>query len=199
MPLGPTRLVGHGIVAVPHVPFRIERTPQSATTLRVLGEAHDEIVDLAAIARGDAVSDLVDVAPGPSGPWRIETTIATCCWPDGFAIASDPDDLSPFLLVGPNDAMIWFAGPVPRAKAWPIERLATDDQRVRAVADRGDDARLDVDYVEEGAPWWQRRYVRTWGDDRAVVLTAQARAIDEELARSAIDAVEATLVATQMH
>lgn len=193
------RLSGHGVVVIVHAPFRVERTGV-ATALRVVGEKGEELVDVAAVARGEAKSRLVDVLDGgPQTAFRVETDHASCAWPEGWALASDPDELSPFLLMGARDAMIWLAGPVARDKALPIEKLADEGQRVRAVADRGGDARIDLDYVEAGEPWWQRRYVVRFDDSRVLVLTAQCRATDEETVRPAIDAVEVSLVPHRLH
>jgi hypothetical protein len=169
------RLRGHGVLVIPKAKFRFER----------------DVIPVA--------SDDVEVLPAPSAlDWRIETSGYSIAWPKGFAIADDPDELSPFLLHGARDALIWIAGPLPRDKVLPIEKLAADDQRVRAIADAGDAVRIDIDYAlpSESGPaehWWQRRYVRMLPGGSALLLSAQALASDEDSVRAAIDAIDESL------
>jgi len=163
---------------VPKPPFRLQRgvTPEPSANLEVIP------------------------SPGAS-EWRIDLGAYSFAWPEGFELTDDPGELSPFLLAGPRGALIWVAGPLARDQVMPIEKLVDEDQRVRAVADAGDGARIDIDYVVDAEPWWQRRYVRfvpaePGGPDRALVLSAQARAADEDAVREAIDLVERTLALT---
>ncbi len=102
------RLSGLGLVVTPHPRYRIDRVDGAAETmLRVARGSTSGIVDVAAIARGESESELPDVTPGPNAAgWRIETSVLTCAWPQGFALAHDPDGISPFLLLGPRDAML---------------------------------------------------------------------------------------------
>jgi hypothetical protein len=173
------RLRGNGLLVIPKGKFRFER-------------------DVTPVA-----SDSVEVLPAPGArEWRIETSAYSIAWPAGFVVTDDPDELSPFLLEGAREALIWTTGPVARDKVIPIEKLATDDQRIRAIADAGEDARIDLDYVLDddegvGEPWWQRRYVRVVPGG-AIVLSAQARATDEDSVRAAIDAIDASLVANSL-
>lgn len=185
------RLTGFGLVVVPKEPYRIDRvTDAPETTLRVW---HGDETAVADVSR-ESSTELVEVVRGgPMTEWRIETGVMSCAWPHGFALSSDPDGLSPFILFGPEDAMIWIAGPIEPAKATPIERLATDDQVIRAVAEAGDNARIDVDYEHDGERWWQRRYVIAWGEDRALVLSGQSRVAQEEITRAALDLVEGSI------
>lgn len=195
------RLQGHGVIVLPEAPYRIERVPEaSETTLRIWRGSpaatggRSAMLEVRDVLRGTETTDLAEVSAGATRrEWRIETGVASCGWPRGFALSSDPDERSPFLLLGPNDAMVWLAGPIERGRAIPIERLVTEDQTIRAVAEAGDDARIDVDYVHDGEPWWQRRYVLAWNEEQVVVLTGQARLTDEAETRAAVDAVEASI------
>jgi hypothetical protein len=194
------RLSGFGLVVTPHPRYRLERVAGSPeTVLRVATTAAEsadasDVVDLSAVARGEASSERIDVAPGRPGPgWRVETGVFTCAWPDGFALSHDPDGLSPFLLLGERDAMIWVSGPVTEERVRPIEKLAAPGQTIRAVAGAEGAERIDVEYEAEAEAWWQRRYAIAWGEGRALVLTAQARRADEAPVRDAIDLIERSL------
>jgi len=86
---------------------------------------------------------------------------------------------------------------MPREGALPIENLADEGQNIRAVADEGENVRIDLDYVFEGEPWWQRRYVLAWTADTVLVLSAQAKALDEEVVAAAIDEVAQSIAPSQ--
>lgn len=191
----PARLQGHGVIVVPRAPYRVERVPEASETMLRIGSGEESaMLDVRDVLRGTVATDLADVTAGATRrEWRIETSVGSCVWPRGFALSSDPDERSPFLLLGPNDAMVWIAGPVERGKAIPIERLVTEDQVIRAVAEAGDDARIDVDYSYDGEPWWQRRYVLAWNEEHVVVLTGQARSTEEAETCAAVDAIEASI------
>jgi hypothetical protein len=186
------RLQGFGVIVLPKAPYRIARSLEGPETeLRIIHGDGSEVVD---VTEGEHATELADISPGDARErWRIETTVATCAWPPGFDLSSDPDGLSPFLLLGPGDAMVWLSGPVPREKAQPIEKLATPDQKVRAVAEAEGRERIDVDYEVEGEAWWQRRYVIPWGEAKALVISGQARAETEELTALAVDLIERSL------
>lgn len=185
------RLTGFGVSVRADEPYRIERIADAPETALRLWRA-EASVDVDVLAG----SDLVEILPGPArAGWAIETPELVCVWPPGLALVSDPDGVSPFLLLGPGESLVWISGPVARERAWPIESLAAEGQKVRAVAETegGGDARIDLDYVEDGELWWQRRYVRDWGAGQVLVLSAQARAGDEDAMRTALDLVEASL------
>lgn len=198
MPLVFARLSGHGLLVAPRPHYRIDRVAGAPdTTLRIADASGEEIVDLPLVARGERTCAKADVHRGPrTGPFRIETGISTCAWPRDFALSHDPDEISPFLLLGPREAMIWIAGPLAREKVTPIEKLVEGSQSVRAVAEAKGASRIDVDYDHDGERWWQRRYVVAFGDpehDTALVITGQARAEDEAVTSAAVDEIERTL------
>lgn len=186
------RLLGHGLVVLPHRNYRIEHVADAAeTTLRITRGKETDVVDLLVALREK--SAFVDVSEGgPPGAWRIQTKEFTCGWPRGFALSAD-DAGSPFLLTGPSGSLVWVDGPLPKKKATPIENLVADEQRVRAVAQEGENARIDLDYEEEGEHWWQRRYALVWGNEQVLVVSGQALLSDEEAARAAVDEVARTI------
>jgi len=192
-----TRLAGHGSVVVPHAGYRIERVADAAEmTLRIARGAESRAIDLTAPI-DEAAAALADVSVGSArGAWRIETDLFRCAWPHGFALVDDPDGVSRFLLVGPNDSMLWISGPLAAARATPIEKLVDDGQTVRAVAQREADARIDLDYTFDDEAWWQRRYAIVWSPSSVLVVTAQARRADEELVRAAVDLVAGSIAHT---
>lgn len=184
-------------MVLPHAGFRIERVADAAeTTLKVWSGAATGVIDVTAPA-DELASALADISlGGGSGQWRIETSVLSCIWPHGLAIVEDPDGVSPFLLIGDNDAMFWISGPLASERATPIENLVDDGQTVRAVAQAGEDARIDLDYVIDDEAWWQRRYALVWSPGKVLVVTAQARLADEVLARAAVDAVAQSIAHT---
>lgn len=189
------RLTGFGVSVRVEGPHRIERVADAPeTVLRVWRSGSS--VDVDVLAGSGLVESRVEIVPGSArAAWGIETPDYQCIWPHGLALSSDPDGTSPFLLLGPDESLAWISGPVARERAWPIESLAAEGQKVRAIAEAegGEDARIDLDYVEDGELWWQRRYVRGWGEGRVLVLSVQARAAHEDVMRAAIDLVEASL------
>ena len=173
---------------VPFPGFRIERE-SGDLVLRVERIGGAGIVDVSSPS-----GELVDVETGTHpGAWRIETTVFSCRWPEGFALAHDPSAMSPFLLLGPADAMLWIDGPIQAARATPIEKLAAPGQNVREVRESADAARIDLDYLEDGVRFWQRRVVVRWSEEKVLVLSAQAPKASEKLAQAALDLVERTL------
>jgi len=186
------RLQGFGVVVVPTAPYRIGRAADGPETLlRIDTGERSETLDVTAPG---ARSELVALSPGdPAERWRIETAVTSCAWPLGFELASDPDGLSPFLLLGPGDAMVWLAGPLASEKTQPIEKLVAEGQTVRAVAESGGRERIDLDYEVGGERWWQRRYVIPWTDGETLVASGQARSATEELTSLALDLVERSL------
>lgn len=176
---------------LPKPPYRIERVDEP-TRLRIQHGDQSAVIDVSEPTKGSA-TELADIEPGDGGErWYVETTVCSCAWPEGFALASDPEG-SPFLLHGPEEAMIWLAGPLDRSRTTPIEKLATSDQTIRAVGEADGRERIDLEYTFEGERWWQRRYVVPWGEDQAIVITGQARSTTELLTSAAVDLVEASL------
>lgn len=185
--LGPPRLVGHGLELRLREATRIARVPDAPeTTLAIDGHIVDVLVP----------TDVLEIAPSERlGGWRIETELLSCAWPHGLTLTSDAWGQSPFVLEGPGEESTIWAQSVAVEHVTPIERIAVEGQRIRAIADAPDgSARVDLDYVLEDALWWQRKYVRPWGEGRALILCAQAQIANEEVMRAALDLLDASTV-----
>ena len=194
------RLAGFGVIVTPRAPFRLDRVDGAATpsVLRIGGDGGGRVVDPRALLDAPDPEAPVDVFPGDAAEadWWIETGFVRCRWPAGFGLASDPEERCPFLLLGPEETMVWLEGPFPREKATPIEKLVAPGQTLRAVAEADDAARVDIDYEHDGEPWWQRRYAIAVDTDKVLLATGQARRRHEELVRAAVDLVEHSLERT---
>lgn len=178
------RLVGHGLVLLPHYPYEFARHPSVPEAVEVTHLPGDTplrtVVDPAA-AR--TVPGVVDVEPGPDHPyWIIETTGFKVAWPEGFTISSSSD---PFCLWGEDDALIFIQGPA------PVEdpaRLVGPGQTLldRRRLDRGLEA-LQLAYTHEGEPWRQGVYLFPRAGDRFLVFTAQSRERSYQETREALE------------
>lgn len=198
--MSPTRarLSGHGAFVIPRPGYQLARVDGGpASSLRVTYREESQLVE---IGGTEPISEqLLEVLADPSSAaWRIQTDTFACAWPAGFVLADDPDELSAFVLAGENGALIWVSGPMPAERALPIENLADEDQTVRAVADEGENARIDLDYVLDSEPWWQRRYVLRW-DGEVLVVSGQARALDEEWVCVALEELTGSLTPTRLN
>ena len=169
---GPPRLVGGALV--------IELAPE---------ERARHVEGAIAIVRAGGVEHVPD-----PGALRIETDLVTCAWPHGLVLTADPAGRSPFVLLGPApECEIWLTQAA-RSEVEPIESLAAEGQRVRAIADAADGtSRIDLDYVVEDELFWQRKYVRPWGEGQVLLVCAQAPAELEDLMSTALELVESTL------
>jgi len=97
------RLVGHGLVLVPHWPYTFERPDAGSDAVVVTNWRPDgpakALVDPSS---AHTVPGVVDVEPGPDHPyWVIETTGFKVVWPLGFSVEST---VEPYCLVGEHAA-----------------------------------------------------------------------------------------------
>jgi hypothetical protein len=185
------RLNGYGLQLIPYWPYRflrpaeddpkvvrvVRRTPEGDRTARV------------AVDNPRSVNGVVDVAtePSPQG-WRIETSVFSVPWPDGFDVASptDESDRVSFYLEGADDATIFPQGPVLNERLPAPEALAGQGQTIvnREVVD--DIQVVELAYEYDGEPWWQSHWMIPWTPERTLVFTAQAPAHAAELTRRAV-------------
>ncbi|MFE9689428.1 hypothetical protein [Micromonospora sp. NPDC005806] len=189
------RLAGHGARLVPYWPYRFAGSAGASTVEVTVFPDRGE--RRAVVGRGaGSVPDVVDVAPGPEGEWRLEVGPFSLCWPAGFAVESpsDPGDGTAFYLLGPDGAMVFPQGPVPLARLAGPDALIAPGQRIveRRVLDDDIDV-VELAYRHDGAGWRQAHWVIPVGREVALVLTGQAPETGSAVVRAAGDRMAVTL------
>ncbi|GAA4719687.1 hypothetical protein [Phytohabitans rumicis] len=195
------RLAGYGVVLMPHWPYALERPQDGSDAVRVTrwtadGPRQAMIRPGQSVAGGDAVG----VEAGPEHDyWLVETSIFGVRWPAGFTVESsqDPDDHTPFYLRGPGEATIYPQGPVPSQRLADPGALVGPGQKVldRRAANGGATV-LELAYEHDGEPWWQGHWTVRFGEDRLLVITAQARHGHAAPTRAAAEEAAASLQPT---
>jgi hypothetical protein len=183
-----TRLAGHGMVLMPHWPYRFERLPGEPHTVRVVRGLPDGPA-WTVVRPGEPVEphEAVDVADGPAHDhWEIQTSVVNLRWPVGFRVDSpvDEGDQTPFYLHGPGEAAIFAQGPVPRERCADPESLVAPGQTLL----RHDEQSIELAYEHDSEPWWQAHRLVPYGSDRTLILTAQCLRTHADQTREAVDA-----------
>lgn len=193
------RMSGYGLRLVPYWPYRFARTgtdPSSVSVACWAAPGVKEVVVSGTGQRAGSVDGVVDVEKGPGGDWRIETTVFTCAWPEGFTVESptDPGDATRFYLFGPGDEMIFPQGPAPAGHIPDAAGWAAPGQTVTAAyaVDPGIHV-VELAYEHDGVPWWQSHWLMTWNAERTLVVTAQAPATAAEHAKHAASQVATSI------
>lgn len=187
------RLAGHGMTLVPRWPYVFERT--EGDTVLVTWATEDGPMRLT-VEPGVRVDggDVVDVTEGPDHPyWLIETGPALLPWPKGFSLES-AEDQTPFLLLGPDDTVIFPQGPVPAERLADAQALVAEDQAITAERDENGTRVVELGYEHEGAPWWQAHWLAPLPGGRLLVVTAQAPLPAAAAAREAAATIAAGVV-----
>jgi hypothetical protein len=182
------RLAGHGYVLMPHWPYKFEQHPSEPETIRVVRGTTDGPSWLV-VRPGDTIEahDAVDASEGPDHAyWQIQTSVIDLRWPRGFTVESplDEGDNTPFLLCGPGEATIFPQGPM------PSERVADRDALVapgQTVVNRDADG-IELTYHHDGEHWWQAHRLIPYGNELALVLTAQSLRTHADETRAAVEA-----------
>jgi hypothetical protein len=188
------RLNGYGVQLIPYWPYRFVRSagddPKSVCVVRTTPDG--DVTARVDARRPQTVDGVVDVAtePSPDG-WRVETSVFSVPWPDGFEVASptDASDRVNFYLHSAEGAMIYPQGPVLNDRLPASEALAVEGQRIvgRDVID--DIQVVELAYEHEGERWWQGHWMIPWTSARTLIFTAQAPARAAELTRRAVERV----------
>lgn len=182
------RLSGNGVRLLPYWPYRISRDGEA---VKVACWAAEDVKEV--IVDGASVDGIVDVGKGPPGDWRIETTVFSCAWPEGFTIESptDPGNAIRFYLFGPGEEMIFPQGPASTSRQ-PAQ-WAAPGQRLTSVTSVGTIQVVSLSYRHNGVPWRQSHWLIPWANGRTLIVTAQSPTSQAERTKAA-----AYLVATSV-
>jgi hypothetical protein len=144
---GLCRFTGHGSRVELSGPFRAWRVAQIlhldgglTFTPSESGVLVTGIGDQGALERG-----------GAEGGWRIENSVYSVRWPEGFQVVST-QEFPGFELLGPDQEYVSFQGPALNAALPRVQDAAGPGQ---TVVDSGDDW-VELAYEHEGAAWIQR-------------------------------------------
>ena len=195
------RLTGFGMTLVPVWPYNLRRSAPASDDVVVTrgagAAAHSVTVRVGRnMPAGDRdVDQVVDVLDGPAERvWRIETSLYSVEWPEDFEIGSPPEgDTPPFLLWGPDEAMIYIQGPITNGRVPPLPELAGPGQ---TIVDHRSDPRSEVvalAYRHDGAEWSQSHHLMPFGADHTLVVTAQSPLAHAALTRRAAETVARTV------
>lgn len=123
------RLSGFRYTLLPLAPFRFEQlsnSPRSITAWHFAASGTRQATvsldgDPPAIELADGTARLDEVLGLLEGPdldhWRIETTVFSIRWPEGFAFQSSPEATPPgFDLHGPEGTLLYLQGPLPPSR-----------------------------------------------------------------------------------
>jgi hypothetical protein len=192
------RVSGYGLTLVPIWPYRFERTPAArpgSVTVTHWGDGavrtatvHGQAVDLSG---ADSVDQVVDIAAGPAErTWRVETSLYSVAWPEGFRIESPPEaGPSMFDLHGPDGALLYVQGPFADDRLPMPDQLVAPGQAVVAKRRVQDVEAVELAYAHENVEWRQGYWFVPLGQGRSLVVTAQAPAAHAEETMRAGDLV----------
>lgn len=175
------RVSGFGWSLLPFAPFLFERVPHRRNSVSVVHLDVDgpkrvalefsEDAPILDLGKGvNRLSDVLELLEGPGWDhWRIETSVYSVRWPEGFAVQSTPDPPG-FELIGPGDTLIYLQGPLERRNLPNLDRMIGPGQTIHQL---GSDW-VELDYLHESAPWRQTHRLLDFGPNDAVVVTSQA-------------------------
>lgn len=198
-----SRVAGFQLIIIPRAPFRIKHGDVDSHSIHVAyespgGQLLATVIPDAGGYRSElgentiSLLDVLDVERGPeTAEWRIETSLFSCCWPQGYALCSNnfPNDPGPFDLIGPNREMIYVQHP----KTLPdVADMCGPGQSIVGI-ERGADAEwIDLQY-EHDSRFWHQRHVVVRNTDGRIAVTMQAPVAFAEAAMEATDAVVRSL------
>lgn len=190
-------LVGHGWHLVPRIPFElglfasgdaviVHHGPPSMRKLRVavLGGRVQVALDPGTASPEDVLLDFYDGEPLEGPGWSLRCDAGYLLpLPAGTRIWSTQDHVDWPVEIIPaegahRDEMVYVQGPFDRARAPVLASLVDAGMvlvnRAELAGVRGAIEVIEIGYTHEGAEWRQWRYLVSLGDDRVVLLTAQA-------------------------
>lgn len=144
---GLCRFTGHGSLVELSGPFRAWRVAQ---ILHLDGGQTFTPSDSGVLMTG--IGDQGALEPGGvDGSWRIENSVYSAAWPDGFQVVST-QAFPGFELLGPEQEYVSIQGPAANAALPRVQDAVGPGQTVVAS---GDDW-LELSYAHDGASWIQR-------------------------------------------
>ena len=194
-----SRLSGFGWTMVPLAPFRIERIAyqsrsiiaahRSAKGARRAAMAFDSAEPVVRLDEGTAsLDEVLELVRGVDCDyWRVETSVYSVRWPDGFAVSSISDPPG-FEFVGPEGILLFLQGPFERQNLPALAEMAVLGQSIAAIGPNW----VQLGYLLEGTPWQQTHHVVPYGTD-FVVVTSQAPLKMRVLADAACSGVAESL------
>jgi hypothetical protein len=179
------RLSGFGWTLLPFFPFRFERVAGRPRAVRVIRddklrreavfdlEGRPEVSLLAGTANAEEVAELSPSKVGDD--FRVETSVFTAAWPDGFAItSSEPGTPCPFDYLGDDGALIFMQGPVAQARVARLDSMCAPGQRIIDGGAHPTGSWVEFAYEHNGSAHVQRHTTVAWGSGNALIVTAQA-------------------------
>jgi hypothetical protein len=209
-------VAGFGWTLMPYAPFRFERVagrPRSLAVERTspsgTGRVVNTVSDDGRRVRSEPAHqtktsvDVVEVIEGAAYPdwghgaahdhWRIETSVLSVRWPEGFALESVNQPPPIFDLVGPDGARLWLQGPMPAERVPPLDRMEGPGQTTERISSSAGGPLVELRYLHDGGPWRMFHCVVDRYAAHACLVTAQTPERWRELIRSAVEEVAASL------
>ena len=210
-------VAGFGWTLMPYAPFRFEQVPGDPHSVRVYhyGAAGVKEAVLTASPDGSGVDyeispetaqldEVVEVIQGAAYEhwtggaahpyWRIETSVLTIRWPEGFVLDSTEGTSPPvFDLVGLDDARVWIQGPLPPDRLPPLERMAGPGQTTVGITAGSGGRVVELAYEHKGAPWRMFHGVVDRYPGYACLVSAQTPARWRAQVLAAVEEVAASL------
>jgi hypothetical protein len=209
-------VAGFGWTLMPYAPFRFERVsgrPRSICVEHsspsgvgrvVIGISDDgqKVRSEPAHKEGPRI-EVVELIEGAAFPhwdhgaaydhWRVETSLLSVSWPEGFAVRSVADAPPAFELVGPDAALIWVQGPFANEALPSLERMVGPGQTTERTFETAGGPMLELRYLHDGASWHMFHCVVDHYAGAACVVTGQTPVGWRELVRAAVEEVAASL------
>lgn len=125
--------------------------------------------------------------------WRIETSVFSVRWPEGFAIRSVADAPPVFELQGPDGALVWVQGPFGDVSVPPLEELAAPGQTIARTGVGPGGPVIELRYFHAGEPWQMSHCIVNRYPGAFCIVSGQATTKGGELVRAAVEEVAASL------
>src|SRR5262245_4357040 len=169
-------VAGFGWTLMPYAPFRFERVggrPRSLSVEHSSSSGPGRIVitvsDDGRRVRSEPARQagppihVVEVIEGAAyehwdhgaayDHWRIETSVLSVRWPEGFVVESVAEPPPAFDLVGPDGARLWVQGPLDPERLPPLDRMEGPGQTTERVFRSTGGPLVELRYLHDGGAW----------------------------------------------